>query len=480
MTAPTRRAFLHRAGLVAGGLTGFGAFGSLGALGTLSGCSGADDDGSAASPTNAPTPTTRAVSRSAIARDAFLAGVPLVVTVRTLQTFASLIGVNRLLARRVLTDPASHFVVAPNRDTVYVLAVLDLRAGPQVLTVPTIPDRYHVFQFLDAWMGDFGLFGTRTTGGRGGSWVIVPPGAHPSIPRGYHALECPTMQAFLLGRVRAVDDADAARAGAYGAQMRLAPLDPGAPAAPAMPKAPGTPQSVGENGIGFFDELGDALVLNPPVTREQRAAIDAAAVLGVGAGKHPSRDDGTARADLRDGVREGLAALADRSLAGATRVHGWDVNLGLGTRDTNTGLRARAVVARYFWGPVPAAEAVYPRAALASDGRPLDGSKRYRIHFARGQTPPVDAFWSLTVYGPDLFLVPNPAHRYSLSGDTPGLVTNADGSIDVFLQADAPAGHEANWLPVPRGPFELIMRLYLPRAPVLDGTYDYPPITVVS
>jgi hypothetical protein len=475
VTASTRRAFLERAGLVAGSLAGFGG------LGALSACSGANEDRSAARTTNVPaSSTTRAASRTAIARDAFLAGVPLVVTVRTLQTFAPLLGVNRLLARRVLTDPTSHFVVAPNRDTVYVLAVLDLRAGPQVLTVPAIPDRYHVFQFLDAWMGDFGLFGTRTNGGRGGSWVIVPPGATPKIPRGYATLECPTMQAFVLGRVRAVDDADAARAGEYGAQMRLTPLEPGGPAVPAMPKAPGTPQSVGGNGIGFFDELGDALVLNPPVTREQRAAIASAAVVGVGTGKHPSTDRGSDRAALRHGVRDGLAALADRSLAGAKRVHGWDVNLGLGTDDTNTGLHARAVVARYFWGPVPAAEAVYPRAALASDGEPLDGSKRYRIHFARGQTPPVDAFWSLTVYGPDLFLVPNPANRYSVSGDTRGLVTNPDGSIDVFLQADPPAGHEANWLPVPRGPFELIMRLYLPRAPILDGTYDYPPVMVVS
>jgi hypothetical protein len=208
VTASTRRAFLQRAGLVAGGLAGFNA------LGALSGCSGADGDGKAAKTaraTNAPPSTTPAASRTAIARDAFLAGVPLVVTVRTLQTFAPLLGVNRLLARRVLTDPASHFVVAPNRDTVYVLAVLDLRAGPQVLTVPAIPDRYHVFQFLDAWTGDFGLFGTRTTGGRGGSWVVVPPGATPRIPRGYDALECPTMQAFVLGRIRAVDDADAAR-----------------------------------------------------------------------------------------------------------------------------------------------------------------------------------------------------------------------------------------------------------------------------
>jgi hypothetical protein len=459
--------FLHRAGAVAG---------AFAALGALDACSG--DDDAPAVPASAS--TTRPPSRAAIAQDAFLAGVPLVITVRTLQTFAQLIGVNRLLARRVLADPTSHLVVAPNRDTVYVLAVLDLRAGAQVLTLPAIPDRYHVFQFLDAWMGDFGLLGSRTTGGRGGSWVIVPTGATPAIPDGYGRLDAPTDQAFLLGRVRAVDDADAARAGAYGAQMRLEPLAAPARDVPTMPKPAGTPQSIGDNGLAFFDELGDALAVNPPVTSEQREAIVAASVLGVGPGRHPSRDAGGDRGVLRAAVGAGLHDLADTKLAGARRVNGWDVNLGLGTAHTNAGLRERAVVARYFWGPVPAAEAVYPRAAVASDGMPLDGAKRYRVHFSRDHMPPVDAFWSLTVYGPDMFFVPNAASRYSLSGDTPGLVTNPDGSIDVSLQHDPPSGNEANWLPVPNGPFNLIMRLYLPRRPILDGTYDYPPVTVVS
>jgi hypothetical protein len=426
--------------------------------------------------------STTAASDLAVARDAFLAGVPLVTTVRTMQTFARLIGVNRLFVTAGLVDPSSHLVVAPNRDTVYALAVLDLRAGPQVLTLPDIPDRYHVVQFLDAWMGGFGLVGTRATDGRAGSWAIVPPGYDGPIPDGTDRLDCPTPQAFVLGRVRAVDDADAAEAAAVGRRMRLAPLDPadpGAGAAPAMAAPAGTPQSVGANGVRFFDELGDALAVNPPVTAEQRAAIEAAADLGVGPGEHPG-EDGSHADVLRRAVEAGLTDLEDTDAVGVRNVNGWAVNLGLGTPETDRGLRERAIVARYFWGPVPAEEAVYPRAVSADDGQPLDGAKRYRIRFAAGRQPPVDGFWSLTAYGPDMFLVPNPAGRYSVSGDTPGLVTNADGSLDVLLQHDPPAGREANWLPVPAGPFNVIMRLYLPRAPITDGTYEYPEITVLD
>lgn len=421
-----------------------------------------------------------------IAVDAFYAGFPLVTTVRTLQMFGEITGTNRLLVTPRLVDPDSRLVVAPNRDTVYVIAVLDLRAGPQVISLPDIPDRYHVVQLLDAWMGSFGLLGTRTTEGRSGSWAVVRPDDDTPLPDGVEPLVCPTTQAFVLGRIRAVDDADAVEAVAIGRTVQLRPLaalavggDP-PPAAPAMPPPAGRPQTVGDDGIGFFDEMGDALDVNPPVSDEQRQAVDAAARLGVGPGEHPGRD-GSAHAELlRRAVRDGLAALDDPAAVDAREVNGWMVNLDIGRADTEGGLRERAVIARSFWGPVPAEEAVYPRAVVADDGEPLDGSKRYRIRFPAGGLPPVDAFWSLTVYGPDMFLVPNDANRWSLSGDTPGLVTEADGSLDIYLQRDAPPQREANWLPVPPGRFELIMRLYLPRAPIVDGSYRYPPIEVLS
>jgi hypothetical protein len=349
-----------------------------------------------------------------------------------------------------------------------------------VLTLPPIPDRYHVMQFLDAWMGGFGLIGTRTTGGAGGRYVLAPAGWEGPVPDGAEVLRCPTPHGMILGRIRAIDDEDAKVAAAIGRTISLAALDPGtAPSGGAgLGPAPGTPQSIGAGGAATFDELGDALAADPPVTAEQRAAFDAAAALGIGAGRHPSTDPAVA-ATLTTAVADGLAMLDERRSDGSIRINGWDVNLGLGTADTTSGVAGRAVIARYFWGPVPAEEAVYPRLAVADDGRPLDGSTRYRLHFAAGELPPVDAFWSITAYGEDMFLVPNEQGRYSLSGDTPGLVTDPDGSIELLIQHDAPPGGEANWLPVPAGPFTLIMRLYLPRRPILDGTWSIPPVTVV-
>jgi hypothetical protein len=440
--------------------------------GTMTGCGGTDrgsDDGGS-DPTG-------------VAIDAFLAGYPLVTTVRTMQTFGQLIGVNRLFVTPRLVDPRSQLVVAPNRDTVYVLAVLDLRAGPQVLDLPDIADRYHVVHILDAWMGTVGLLGTRTTGGRAGSFAVLPDDHGDPLPADVEPLVCPTPQAFVIGRIRAVDDTDAQAAAEIGRQIRLRPLTPPTgsepPEAPSMPAPAGPPQTVGDDGIGFFDELGDALAVNPPVSDEQQAALDAAARFGIGPGEHPAVDpDGPHAELLGRAVRRGLAAIDEPDAVAVREIDGWAVNLDLGRADTDSGLRERAVIARHFWGPVPAEEAVYPRAIAADDGEPLDGANRYRIRFGPDGLPPVDAFWSLTVYGPDMFLVPNDANRWSLSGDTPGLVTDADGNLDIWLQHDPPAGHEANWLPVPDGRFELIMRLYLPRRPIVDGTYRYPPIEV--
>jgi hypothetical protein len=430
------------------------AAGSVLAAGVAVGCSSGSSSGSKAAP--APADPAEA------ARQAFFAGYPLVVTTRTLQTFAGLVGVNRLYVAAKLSDPSSQYVVAPNRDTVYAIAVLDLRAGPQIVTLPAIPDRYHVLQFLDAWMGAFALLGTRASQGRGGRWAVVPPGWEGTLPAGVERLDCPTNQAFLLGRIRAVDDADAAAASAIGRRVRLVPLDPSAPAVPAMPQPAGKPQAIADAGAAYWDELDAALAINPAVTADQRAALRALPA------------DPGARSQ---GLEDGLAALAGAKGAGTRTVNGWNVNLGLGRSDDHQTLEERAVVARWFWGPVPAEEAVYPRAVGDADGRSLDGAHRYRVRFPAGGLPPVDGFWSLTVYGPDMFLVANDAGRYSISGDTPGLVTSADGSVDVHLGATPPPEGPANWLPTPTGPFNVIMRLYLPRRPILDGTYDYPPLT---
>ena len=450
-TRTTRRAFLRRSAVLAGAVT------AVGALGACDSDGDGQDGGAAPSDSSTTTAGASGGGAAAVARAAFYAGFPLVTTMRTMQTFAELIGVNRVFVTGGLAIPTSRFVVAPNRDTVYALTVLDLRAGPQVLTVPDIPDRYHVFQFIDAWMGGFGLIGTRTRGGRGGVWVIVPPGNTVDVPRELQRLDSPTTQAILLGRIRAVDDADAVVAAAIGPGIQLTSLAErsggAAPVAPAMTAPAGSAHTTGTNGLAYFDELGDALAVNPPVAAAPRAAITAAAGLGVGPGLHPSVDAGATDARvLNAAVTAGLRELEDDTLAGAPTVNGWSVNLEVDELATEDGLQSLAVLARSFWGPVPPEEAVYPRAIASDDGQPLDGARRYVIHFAPGELPPVDAFWSVTAYGPDMFLVPNAPNRYSISGDTPGLAPNADGSLDVYLQAEAPSGREANWRPSRTGP----------------------------
>jgi hypothetical protein len=421
-----------------------------------------------------------------VARDAALAGYPLVTTVRTMQLFAGLTGVNTLLRTAMLAGPSTRLIVAPNHDTVYAIAVLDLRAGPQALTVPSITDRYYTFQVIDAWMGTVANIGTGATKSAAGTWVVVPPGFHGTLPAGVHRVDSPSNQLFVLGRFRAVDDADAAAAHADSSRVTLQSLatyerQPGpTQAAPSMAKPVGRPQTVGANGMGFYDELAAALVANPPPNADDRRAITAVRALGVVAGGHPSTSTrSTERAELLRGLADANKRAASTALLGNHLVDGWSVNLAIGDAHQHTSLELQAVIAKHAWGPNPAAEAVYPVAITDSEGHRLTGTKDYVIHIPANQLPPVKAFWSYTVYGPDMFFVPNSIGRYSVSGQTPGLVTGPGGSLDIYLGHTAPPGHESNWLPTPAGPFRVIMRLYLPGPAVLDGTYDYPPILPV-
>jgi hypothetical protein len=480
-----RRRFLIGAGALTGSVL---VTGLVGCSSGDDGASGTDDptteapatDGPAARDPRSAGPSTTEPKAEPLV-EAFFAGVPLVVTMRTMQTFSALVGVNNLFPTKALADTGSRYVVAPNHDTLYAIAVLDLDAGPQVLTLPDIEDRYHVLQILDAWMGGIALLGSRATGGRAGVWVIAREGADPDIPKGAILLESPTRHAFILGRVRATE-ADVDEAAKVAASITLAPLvtpDRGSGGPLMLPAPVGPPQDVGTNGAGFFDELGDLLVMDEPVTRSQTAALAAVSDL-VGPELHPTTAHPDQVPELQRAVVEGLAAL-DASLKGATElVNGWELNVNLGTAADELSLRQRAVIARSFWGPVPAEEAVYLRAVEATNGKPLSGDMQYRIRLDGDDLPPVDGFWSFTVYGQDLYFVANEIDRYSLSGETPGLVTAKDGSIDIVLAHQRPRQPRANWLPTPAGPFTLIMRLYLPQQPILNGTWDYPLIEAIG
>ncbi len=465
----------------------------------VSACSGGDDDGAGEGATDgdATTESERGaeVTDTELAAQTYVAGYPLVVSVRTMQRLGGLVGVNRLVWQNALAGPQSRIIVAPNRDTLYSIAVLDLRSEPMVLTLPDVTDRYFTYQFLDAWTESFAYIGTRATEGRAGTWVITPPGWDGALPAGAEQIEATTPQVFLLGRFLVDDEADIANVTAISRRSSLQPLSAltgGQAAAPPPPlgEPAGTPQDI-PTDAGFFDELGDALAVNPPTTAAQRELFARAEALGIGPGEHPSAatdadgDSGPGPdvIDLLDqGAALGQEQITDETTAVGEITNGWSANLHIGRYGDDTLLRA--VVARVGWGANVAAEAVYPIARADADGSPLDGTTTYRITFPPGELPPVDAFWSLSVYGGDMFFAEHPSGRYTIGDRTPGLTFGDDGSLEIVLSHDEPAaaaGDQAvNWLPVPEGPFVLMLRLYLPGQAILDSDYSYPPVQPID
>jgi hypothetical protein len=447
-----------------------------GALAACSGGGGVSAGLDASAEGGSPTPEARA----------YVWGYPLVVTRRTLQTFAGLIGVNQLYNQTSPSTASTRLVVSPNVDTLYSVAVLDLRSEPVVLTVPDVTDRYWTYQFIDAWTNSFSYIGTRATAGKGGTFVITPPGWTGALPPGARSLSSPTPVAFLLGRYLFQNAADVANVVAL--TRTLVPLhvalDSAAPAAPPpLGAAPGTPQQVGTTGGDFYDELGDALALDGPASSYDTTALAGFASLGIGPGLHPfakaeAADDTATTAAQASGVSAGGSEIAAEAASGAGPGQPWVARLNIGTYTSDVLLRA--VIAQVAWGANVPQEAVYALSQSDSAGAAYDGAKSYVVHFATGQLPPYGplGFWSVTMYGPDHFFVANSANIYAVGNRTQGLALNADGSLDIYVQADAPAGPQANWLPsAASGAFEMILRIYLPSTAVTGGTYTYPTVT---
>jgi hypothetical protein len=400
---------------------------------------------------------------------AFVWGYPLVVSARTVQTLARLVGANTLFNQTAPLGASASFIVSPNQDTFYSVAALDLRNGPVVLTVPDVTDRYWTYQFLDAWTNSFHYVGTRTTGGSGGTFVIAPPGWNGDVPAGAELVSSPTPRAFLLGRYVVGDEADMDVVNAL--ERTLVPLDPAA-AAPDPGPPPGAPADTGSDGAAFFDELGDALAIDPPATDADAAALQRFAGLGIGPGLHPSAEIGA------DAVAAGLARIDEATLVTGHRRNGWTTYLDIDAFEADP--LERAVMAKTLWGANVPAEAVYARSRADSDGTPYDGTRPHLLRF--DTLPPVDpdhGFWSVTLYGPDGFFVPNALDRYAISDRTPGIVVGPDGSLELFIQSAPPSSGESNWLPAPAGPYEIVLRLYLPGAEVLDGAYVCPAVTAL-
>lgn len=390
--------------------------------------------------------------------------------------------VNQLARVKRTATPSWRFVPRPSADVLYTLAWLDLAGGPIILHVPAMRGRYYLIPLYDAYSNQFASIGSRTTGESAGDFAIIGPGWQGALPAGLRSVQAPTNSVWLIARtlVRRSGDLAAAVAAANGYQ--LVPLaayahfaatgrytPPGIVAVtPPDPDFVGRPvtASPGFAKPDFFTLLRETAAHNPPPAAERAAA---------------SRfvEDGFARkSELTQAiVAAANAAMLQELRTQRSRQNGWSLDLKTGDYGTNYLLRA--AIARFGLGANSAADAVYPSTSEDAQGRPLQGGRRYVLHFPPGGLPPVKGFWSLTVYDQDGFLVANPLDRYCVGSET-GLASNPDGSTDILLQGTAPAGRQANWLPTPPGAFSLTLRLYWPDASVLDGRYRIPPVEPVG
>jgi hypothetical protein len=298
---------------------------------------------------------------------------------------------------------------------------------------------------------------------------------------GAHLIRSPYRRVWVIGRTLATASrSDQRRARAKMLRYRLSP-------APRLrSRRPGRPRKspLPTDGLALLDALGRALAQNPPPARD-RPLLDRLAEVGVGPGLRPS--EAGLPADvlgaLRDGVEREAAEALTRARAKVARqalaAGGWlTLDPKIGNYGTDYDLRA--TVALVGLGANTPAEAIYPTALADGDGAFLTGTGRYRLVFERAQEPPARAFWSLTMYDSDGYLVPNPARRYAIGTSHPPLVRRRDGSIVVLIQRERPAAMNVNWLPAPAGGFRLNLRLYWPRRAALTGAWRPPTVERVG
>ena len=426
----------------------------------------------------------------AIAKEAYVYGVALEDAYRVMYAFSvdtkhkeykgpfnSVLNVARVFT------PADRAFVTPNSDTPYTFIGLDLRREPLVLTLPEIdPQRYFVFQWMDLYSFNFDYLGTRTTGNGGGSYLIAGPGWKGEAPPGVaKVLRAETELVNAVGRTQLFGPDDLENVKRIQAGYRLQPLSAflGKPAPPAPPpiawREPLSPP-VQRTSLEFFDVLAFLLQFCPTHPSET-ALRERFARIGIEPGKRfdPGSLSPVLKSALADGMRDGQRSIDARR---ASRSGGRIMGL-YGTREElKNDYVARALGAQVGIGATSPQEAVYPVYEHDRDGRKLDGNgNRYVLRFAPRTLPPVKAFWSVTLYDrARQHLVANRLNRYLISSPMlPELKRESDGGIKLYIQNESPGKElESNWLPAPKGPFVLALRLYWPEPQVLDGRWKPP------
>ncbi len=396
--------------------------------------------------------------------------------------------INQFVNVRTFPDASFRDVVRANVDTLYSSAFLDLAAEPIVLSVPDTHGRYYLMPILDAWTNVVASPGKRTTGTKAGNFAITGPDWKGTLPAGMKELKSPTNMAWIIGRTQTNGPADYPAVHAIQDGFKLTPLSSFgkryvAPQGKVDPdldtKTPPVEQLQKMSAEVFFDRLANLLKANPPPASEA-PVLEKLKTIGIVPGEKfelAKLDSPTAKG-LEKSVEVALEKLQAASKESGAPVNGWRVPpMILGNYGSDYGVRA--VVALIGLGANLPQDAVYPSAFVDADEKPFDGANRYVIHFDKGSTPPVDAFWSITLYGEDSFFIANPINRFAISSWMP-LKKNADGSVDIYVQHASPGkDKELNWLPAGEKAFNLTLRMYWPKEKppsILDGSWKPPAV----
>ncbi|HJS92967.1 MAG TPA: DUF1254 domain-containing protein [Solirubrobacteraceae bacterium] len=387
--------------------------------------------------------------------------------------------------------PSAEFkaVVRPNFDTLYSSAWLDLTEEPRVVSVPDTDGRYYLLPLYDMWTDAFAVPGKRTSGTGPGDYAIVGPGWRGNIPDGVERIQAPTSYVWIIGRTQTNGPRDYDAVNVVQDGFAIAPLSrwpdgAGATEARIDPsvdmQTPPLQQVNGMTGADYFARAAALMQLHRPhatdwstVARMRRIGIIPGEDLRVG------EVDLSVQDALKSAPGIALKLMAAKMPTLAQVTNGWQMLTDTMGVYGNYYLK-RAIISMAGLGANQPEDAIYPLSVSDADGEPLDGDNDYVMHFAKPELPPVAAFWSVTMYDVDGFQAANPINRFAI-GDRDELHYNADGSLDLYIQYEHPgADKESNWLPAPRGPLGVTMRLYAPKPEALDGRWVPPPIKRTS
>ena len=379
-------------------------------------------------------------------------------------------------------------VVRSNFDTLYSIAWLDLTKEPQVVSAPDTNGRYYLLPMLDMWTDVFASPGWRTTGTQVGNFLVTPRGWSGTVPAGFTQIEAPTPYVWIIGRTKTDGPSDYDAVHKIQAGYKVTPLTEWGKspkpvevkiASSVDMKTPPKTQMDTMQADQFFVYAAELLKLHPPHLTDQ-PIIAQLMRIGFEPGKSfdITKVDPVVKKALEDAPAAGQKLMEWKLPTLARVVNYWSLNADTVGVYGNYYLK-RAIVAQFGLGANLPEDAIYPINLADETGKPLDGASKYTIHFDKGATPPVNAFWSLTLYDSHGFQVANSLNRFAVSSWMP-FKYNPDGSIDLYFQNENPGtDKEVNWLPAPNGPFNLTMRLYSPKSDALTGKWNPPPITEI-